>query len=68
MHGSAWSLLTAVSAIPKLQRSVGKLDCGQDRFIVLHVCHLSLVIVPDFDDMCGNGFGPFAVGERYLPI
>ena len=57
-----------MSAIPKYQRGVAELESGQERFVVFDVCCLSFDIVPRFDDMCGNGFGPFAVSERYLHI
>jgi hypothetical protein len=61
-------LLAGVCAIAKLQRGVAKLDCGQERFVVLGVCHLSFDIVPPCDDMCRNSFGPATVSERYLHI
>jgi hypothetical protein len=57
-----------VRAIPKLQRGVAELECGQERFVVLDVCHLSFYVVPPFDDMCRNGCGPVAVSEGYLHI
>ena len=56
-----WSSLAGVRTIPKLQRGVVELECGQERFVVLDVCHLSFDIVPPFDDVCRNGFGPVAV-------
>src|SRR5580658_5112457 len=61
-------LLAGVRAIAKLQRGVLKLECGQERFVVLDVRQLSFEIVPSFDDVCRNSFGPGAVGERYLYI
>ena len=55
-------------AIPKLQRGVVELERGQELFVALDVRHLSFHIVPPFDDMCRNGFGPVAVNEGYLHI
>ena len=63
-----WSLLAGVRGIAKLQCGVVKLECSQERLVILDVGHLSFDIVPPFDDMCGNSFGPGAVNERYLRI
>jgi hypothetical protein len=61
-------LLAGVRGIAKLQCGVVKLECGQKLFVVFYVRHLSFDIVPPFDDMCRNSFGPGAVSERYLHI
>ena len=63
-----WSLLAGLRGTAKLQCGVVKLECGQKRLVILDVRHLSFEIVPPFDDMCGNSFGPGAVNERYLHI
>src|ERR1700685_4228773 len=62
------SSLTAARALPKLQRGVVELECGQERLVVLVVCHLSFHIVSSFDDTGRNGFCPIAGSERYLRI
>jgi hypothetical protein len=63
-----WPLVAGLSAIPKYQRRVVEFESRQDRFIALDVDRLRFRIVPRFNEMCWDGFAPFAVGERYLHI